>query len=459
MPRTTANVCLATVVMLAVSMFSISPLAAQPPALMFSHAQPLLGTYCPSLPPPSGTIVDVSTVVQLLEAVSNAVSNTTIRVADGDYHLAGQVLQLDVPHVTLRSASGDRGTVTLDGDYITTEIVQVVASSVTIADLTLREARFHPIHVMSAAGSDTVNTLIYNVRIIDPGQQAVKINPVAGGYYPDDGVIACSRIELTDTGRPHVWDINGSCYTGGIDAHQARGWIVRDNLIGGFWCEDGLAEHGVHFWRGSRDTLIERNRLVDNARGVGFGLDEAGVGRSYPDNPCPSAGGGYVDHYGGIIRNNFVFASREELFGSEFGFDCGLCLWQACGAHVLHNTVVSTRDPFSSVEWRFDHTDVDIVNNLVSYRLLDRGGSARLSGNLEYQPLSLFVDGPGGDLHLRATAVQAIDQGVSTVLPLCDEDIDGDRRPIGLAPDVGADEQAGPPLEKKAFLPLLLRSD
>ena len=116
MPRTTANVCLATVVMLAVSMFSISPLAAQPPALMFSHAQPLLGTYCPSLPPPSGTIVDVSTVVQLLDAVSNAVSNTTIRVADGDYHLAGQVLQLDVPHVTLRSASGDRGTVTLDGD-------------------------------------------------------------------------------------------------------------------------------------------------------------------------------------------------------------------------------------------------------------------------------------------------------------------------------------------------------
>ena len=126
---------------------------------------------------------------------------------------------------------------------------------------------------------------------------------------------------------------------------------------------------------------------------------------------------------------------------------------------VLHNTIVSTQDPFSSIEWRFDHTDADVVNNLVSYRLLDRGGSARLSGNLEYQPLSLFVDGPAGDLHLRATAVQAIDHGVSTVLPLCHEDMDGDPRPIGPAPDVGADEYAGPTLERKGFLPLVLKSD
>ena len=459
MSKTSVGLCLATVVLFAVSTFSMSPVGAQPPGLLVSYAQPLLGTACPSLPPPSGAIVDVSTVAQLLDAVDNAVSDTTIRLADGDYHLDGQVLRLDVPHVTLRSASGDRGTVTLDGDYVTTEIVQVVASNVTIADLTLREARFHPIHVMSAAGSDTVNTLIYNVHIVDPGQQAVKINPVAGGYYPDDGVIACSRIELTDMGRPHIWDINGSCYTGGIDAHQARGWIVRDNLIEGFWCEDGLAEHGVHFWRGSRDTLVERNVLVENARGVGFGLVISGDGRSYPDDPCPAAGGDYVDHYEGIIRNNVVFASRSDLFASEYGFDCGICLWQACGVQVLHNTVVSTQDPFSSIEWRFDHTDVDLVNNLVSHRLLDRGGSARLSGNLEYQPLSLFVDGSGGDLHLRATAVQAIDQGVSTALPFCHEDIDGDPRPIGLAPDVGADEHAGPLLEKKTFLPLLLKSD
>jgi hypothetical protein len=439
-------------------LFLPSPKASGPPAPAFPAAEVPSDPSCPPLPPPSDTIVDVSTVAELQEAVDSAAPHTTIRLADGTYALDGVYLRLDVLNVTLRSASGDRQAVILDGNYTTTEIVQIVASNVTIADLTMREATYHPIHVMSAAGSDTRNTLVYNVHILDPGQQAIKINPAADGTYPDDGVIACSRIELTDADRPHIWDINGSCYTGGIDAHQARGWVGRDNRIGGFWCQRGLAEHGVHFWQGSRGTLVERNLLVDNARGVGFGLDESGAGRTYPENPCPSAGGGYVDHYGGLIRNNFVFASREELFDSQFGFDCGLCLWQACGAQVVHNTVASTQDPFSSIEWRFDHTDVDILNNLATFRLLARGGTARLSGNLEHQPLTLFQDGPNGDLHLRDSATAAIDQGVETAPGLCDEDIDRDPRPLGLAPDVGADEYRGPSLGWDLFLPCVVKN-
>ncbi|MDY7042386.1 MAG: hypothetical protein SVX38_16140, partial [Chloroflexota bacterium] len=403
------------------------------------------GDLCPPLSPPTGNVVNVSSVIELQNAVNTATPGDTILVADGIYNLNGVYLRFDVPDVTLRSASGNREQVVLDGNYVTTEIAQIVASNVTIADLTLREAYYHPIHVMSTDGSDTVNTLIYNVHVIDPGQQAIKINPGVEGYYPDEGTIACSHIELTDAGRPQVWNINGSCYTGGVDAHQAQDWVIRDNLIEGFWCTNGLSEHGIHLWRGCRDTLVERNELRDNARGIGFGLEASGSGRTYADDPCPGAGGGYVDHYGGIIRNNFVFASRSELFSSEYGFDCGVCLWQACGAQVVHNTVASTQDPFSSIEWRFDHTDVDIVNNLVTYRLLDRGGTAHLLGNLEHQPLSLFVDGPGGDLHLAATATVAIDWAVSVAAGLCDDDFDGDVRPIGSARDVGADEYGTPP--------------
>jgi hypothetical protein len=398
---------------------------------------------CPPLPPPSGNVVHVSSVVQLQNAVNTANSGTTILVADGTYHLDGVYLRFAVPNVTLRSASGNREAVILDGNYITTEIVQIVASDITVADLTLREAYYHPIHVMTAGASHTLNTYIYNVHIVDPGEQAIKINPGVVGYYPDNGLIACSHIELTDVGRPHI---RNNCYTGGVDAHQAQGWVIRDNLIEGFWCADGLSEHGIHMWRGCRDTLVERNLLRDNARGIGFGLVTDGDGRTYPDSPCPTAGGGYVDHYGGIIRNNFVFASRSGLFASEYGFDCGICLWQACGAQVLHNTVASTQNPAaSSIEWRFDHTDVDIVNNLVTYRLWDRGGTARLSGNLEYQPLSTFLDGAGSDLHLAPSATNAIDQGVWVAAGLCDDDIDGDLRPIGLARDVGADEYRLPP--------------
>jgi hypothetical protein len=397
---------------------------------------------CPPLSAPGGNVLRVATVAELVNAVNDAAPNTTILVADGTYNLDGVYLRFDTPGLTLRSTSGDREAVVLDGNYITTEIVQIVASDVTIADVTLRKAYTHPIHVMSSPAGDTLNTLIYNVHIIDPGEQAIKINPASGGVYPDDGVVACSFIELTDVGRPHI---RNNCYTGGIDAHQARGWVIRDNLIRGFWCENGLSEHAVHMWRGCRDTLVERNVLRDNARGIGFGLATSGEARTYPDNPCPSAGGGYVDHYGGVIRNNFVSASKGALFVSEYGFDCGICLWQACGGQIVHNTVASTQASFSSIEWRFDHTDADIVNNLVTHNLRDRGGTARLLGNLEHQPLSSFVDGTGGDLHLVSSATVAIGQGVAVAGGLCDDDIDGDPRPIGRARDVGADEVGTPP--------------
>ena len=411
---------------------------------------------CPPLLPATGQIVEVSTVTQLQNALKDPAPDTTILIADGTYDLNGAYLRLSVPGITLRSASGNRGAVVLDGNYVTTEIAQIVASNITIADLTLREALWHPVHVSTEEGVDTLNTMIYNVRIIDPGQQAIKINPGLAGDYPDNGLIACSRIELTDEGRPRIWEINGSCYTGGVDAHQAQGWTIRDNHIEGFWCQQGLSEHAIHLWRGCRDTLVERNTLVDNARGIGFGLVTSGDARTYPDHPCPGAEGGYVDHYGGIIRNNAIFASRDLLFSSQFGFDCGICLWQACGAVVVHNTVVSTQAPFSSIEWRFDHTDVDLSNNLVSHQLRDRGGTARLSNNLDYQPLDLFVDGPAGNLHLAATATSAIDQGMQLDSGLCPDDIDSDPRPFGSAPDIGADERLVL-LNYAVFVPLILR--
>ena len=394
---------------------------------------------CPALAPPTGPTITVSTLSELENAVNNASPGDVILIADGVYNLDGVYLRIDTPNVTLRSASGHREDVVLDGNYITTEIIQIVASDVTIADLTLREAYDHPIHVMSTSNADVTGTLIYNVHIIDPGQQAIKINPYTGEnalYFPDDGVVACSHIELTDAGRPHIRD---NCYTGGVDAHQARDWVIRDNIIEGFWCDNGLSEHGVHFWRASRDTLVARNLLRNNARGVGFGLSTSGSGlRTYDDNPCPAAGGSYVDHYGGVIRNNFIFANESALFASEYGFDSGIGLWNACGARALHNTVASTQAPFSSIEWRFDNTDADIINNLVTHNLMDRGGTATLSGNLQNQPLSTFVDGPGGDLHLSASATAAIDQ-VNAPADVTD-DFDGEARPIGSASDVGADE-------------------
>jgi len=399
------------------------------------------GSCCDPLPPPTGNIIEVypSQARQLDSIVAGATTGDTILLNDGVYELHGDYLWVDTPGVSIRSKSGNRDAVILDGGYETTEIIHVRASNVTIADITLKRAYYHPIHVTPPSDTDIMNTLIYNVHIIDPGEQAIKINQ-NGGHFADYGVVACSRIELTDEGRTYI---RNDCYTGGVDGHQARGWVIRDNHIEGFWCEYGLSEHAIHFWTGSRDTVVERNVLVDNCRGVGLGLGQSGAGRVYTDNPCPGASG-YVGHFGGLIRNNFIFQGRAELRSSEYGFDSGISLDQACGAEVLHNTVVATETPFSSIEWRFSNTSAEIVNNLVSHNLKPRdGGSATLAGNLEYAPLSLFVDGANGDLHLSEDANSAIDQGVSSVAGKCDDDLDCDPRPWGSGHDIGADEWMG----------------
>jgi hypothetical protein len=384
-------------------------------------------------------VVTVSTVSGLAAAVNGATAGQTILVAPGHYDLDGVYLRIAAPGVTLRGQGGDREAVVLDGNSLTTEIVQVVASNVTVADLTLREAYDHPIHVMPSAAAATDGTLVYNVHVVDPGQQAIKVNPlVPGGPYADGGTVACSHIEMTAAGRSQVRD---SCYTGGIDVHAARGWTVRDNVIEGFWCASGLAEHAVHFWKESRDTTVERNVLRDNARGIGFGmLDSGTAARAWSDVPCPAAGGGYVDHFGGVARNNVVSAHASGLFASEYGFDCGVCLWQACGAQVLHNTVWSG-DPaasFSSVEWRFARTSAAVTNNLVNVPLRERdGAAATVAGNVPDAPSAWFLGAASGDLHLAPSASPAIDQGVATGVT---DDLDGEPRPRGAASDVGADE-------------------
>lgn len=71
--------------------------------------------------------------------------------------------------------------------------------------------------------------------------------------------------------------------------------------------------------------MVERNVLINNARGIGFGLATSGTARTYNDAPCPGTSG-YVDHYGGVMRNNTVYANSVALFASQDSFDSGIAL-------------------------------------------------------------------------------------------------------------------------------------
>ena len=396
---------------------------------------------CAPLPAPSGQIIEVEPGDDLAAIVASAPAGATVSLADGTYDLSGKTLWISVNGMSLRGQSGDASKVVLDGGYDTPAggLISVAsASDVTIAHLSVRRGRYHLIHV-SASSAPADRTRIYDVRALDPGEQAIKINHASTGNYADFGEVACSTIELSDAGRQQVMQYTSSgsnCYTGGIDAHGAQGWIVRDNRISGFWCSNGdLSEHGVHFWTGSRDTRVERNLLVDNARGIGFGLSSGG--RSYADTPCPGISD--ASHYGGVVANNLIVATDADLFASPNGMDGGISLAHACGATVVHNTVASTQAPFASIEWRFADTDVMLVNNLTTHTMRERDGATATSlGNIETATAADFVDLGAFDLHLAAGA-SAIAQGAAEGASLAPLDVDGDPRPA--APDVGADQR------------------
>ncbi|MCP4659484.1 MAG: hypothetical protein GY856_29100 [bacterium] len=396
---------------------------------------------CDPLPAPPGVVVDVypAQAAQLRGMAAAAATGTTLLLHDGYYNMSGgdwdYRLTFETPGVTLRSASGNRDAVILDGDYGTNELISIYASDVTIADLTLMKAYDHPIHISGYAGSPIDGILIHNVRIVDPGQQAIKVNPIDDGYI-DSSTVECCSLELTDAGRAEIRD---NCYTGGFDAHKAQGWVLRRNRIEGFWCDDGLSEHGIHLWKGCRDTVVEENVIVDCARGIGFGLGSDGDARIYPDNPYP--GVGYMGHIDGIIRNNFIAAADSRLFASPDGFDTGIGLEQARGAKVVHNTVAATEWPLSSsIEWRFGNTVAEISNNLVTHTLLARdGAAATLTGNLASAPTGWFTSVADGDLHLTEAAAAAVDAG--TPLPAGQADSDIDLEDRDASPDIGADER------------------
>lgn len=391
---------------------------------------------CDPLPAPTGNVVNVDDTQadDLPNIVQSATTGTTIVLAPGNYTMTagsegGRRMQFRTPGVTLRGATDDASDVTIDGEYVTLEMITIHANDVTIANLTLTHAVDHPIHVTGGDSETITGTRLYNLRIFDSGEQFVKVN-ANGSYYADDGELACSYFELTDAGRPHIEPNPGGCYTGGIDAHYAWGWVVRDNVFLDIYCDgSGLAEHAVHFWSASRDTLVERNLIYNCARGIGFGLVEDGNTRDYQPDPYP--GVGYIGHYDGIIRNNVIAADHQW-------FDTGIELDQARGALCIHNTIVQPGTAYSSIDYRFANTDVTIRNNIVRNITQRNGAQGTVDTNLETTETAIFEDVAGWNFHLAAGSNAAVD--TAAVEAEAGTDIDGETHDNG-APDMGADER------------------
>lgn len=386
---------------------------------------------CSSLPPPSGNIVNVSNAAQLQNAVDNLTSNTTILIADGTYVLTNTLNIRAVGNVALRSTSGNRDAVVIRGKGMNNSnygnVPHVIAiydaNDVLIADVTLRDAYFHLVQVHGEDGPQRPR--FYNLRLIDSGEQFIKGSTNGAQQprlYTDGGVVECSLFEYTDRAR--------SDYTNAVDVLAGADWVIRDNVFRRIRAPVGqLAGPAILMWRNSLNTLVERNQFIECDRAIALGL-------SAPDANS-RAGNATYDHQGGIVRNNMIYRTGSG--------DVGITVNYAANFKIHHNTVILNGTfPWGAIEYRFAVSSGDIRYNLTDAPIWQRDGAgATLTGNVINAQPSWFLNAAAGDLHLAASATAVINQAAA--LADVPDDYDGDPRPIGPAPDVGADEHGLPP--------------
>jgi hypothetical protein len=151
------------------------------------------------------------------------------------------------------------------------------------------------------------------------------------------------------------------------------------------------------------------------------------------------------DHTGGIVRNNFIYASLPH--------DSVIEMIHATGWLVAHNTALLLNP--DGVTWgmeaRFEDTTGTFSYNLTNMGIWsDRDNAGATSnGNIIDLQAGWLRNPAGGDLHLKSPDVPPVD--AASPVPYVLTDIDGEPRPKDGSPDVGADEYS----QNEVHLPLI----
>jgi hypothetical protein len=374
---------------------------------------------CGPLAPPGKeeTVVYADNIATVQQAIAEADGKTTIYLNPGNYPVdPSGFIHIYKPHITIRSSSGNRDDVIIQGQGMAAgggvgHGIFVDADNITVADLTVRDVQNHAFFVNPGADS----CLFHNVRGLDTGEQIFKASGYPSLPPKNHGIIECSTFEYTTT----LDDGDDGYYTQGIDLLNCHDWIIRDNVIRNIKHNPSLtttlAGPAILAWYQSTNTIVERNRIIECDFGISFG----------------NSAHGSVSHTGGIIKNNFILGYALSDFGIGLAY--------APDAKVIHNSIYSPGGWPYSIEARFTETsDCEIMNNFSDEEIWDNrdGASCTLTTNITTATAADFVNAAEGDLHLTPAAVSAIDAGTSTP----DRTTDIDCRDIIALPDAGADE-------------------
>jgi hypothetical protein len=359
---------------------------------------------------PADAVV-VSTAGELVNAINNANAggDKLIECENGTYQLS-DLLHIIADSIIIRSLSGNRDSVTMQGQGMSggvSHIFLVQGSDFSAQDMTIGWVAKHGIQIQGEQNADRPH--ITNVRFVDTYEQMLKVS-AGGTQYCDSGIVENCLFEYTAGIGPQY-------YIGGVDCHRSRYWIVRSSIFKYIRSPSGsIAEHAIHFWNNSENTLTECNWIINCDRGIGFGL-------------------GSSQHIGGIIRNNMIYYDTTEGFA-----DVGIAIETCPDCQIYNNTIYHEHSYSNAIEYRFAATtNAYIANNLTNRNIQARDGATGTdTSNITSAQSGWFINVPGGDLHLDFAVPIVVDAGIA--ITGLTHDFDGDPRPHGPGYDIGADE-------------------
>lgn len=386
-----------------------------------------LAAPAPPLGEPAGEVITVSSERQLQSAINAAADHTTIVIADGTYKLTGTIYIDHKEGLTIRSLSGRRDSVILDGQDKVEWVFDVRGGrDITIAGLNFQNATRFGIRMLGDSDVDGLhvsNCVFHNiwVRMIKgthparPEDYADHLNSpeYTQKIRPRNGSIRYCLF-LNDHPKTNANDGFHGDYVAAIDMMMLKDWVISDNVFIGIRGRNGAGRGAIFVWVGSEGVTAERNVFFDCDRSIAYGN---------PSGDCP------LHMTGGIIRNNFIVAGSRGYAAVE--------LARTSGCQVYNNTVLCPRSNEPAIHV-MQRTENDlIVNNILMGEPTAREGATYRCNYLEYRP-ELLLNPAIGDLHLKSGAADIV--GTGEVVPGLTDDFSG--RPRRQPPVIGADEDA-----------------
>jgi lysophospholipase L1-like esterase len=303
-----------------------------------------------ALPKPTGQVIHVRSVKELIDALNQVQPGVTILVANGFYRMP-QYVEITADNVTLRGASGHRDDVILDAASSRHgELLGVRGcTGVTIADLTVQNVKWNGIKINSDRGAQRVT--IHNCVLHNVWQRGVKAPAVPkekeDTLSPRDcRVQYClfyndrpKRFSDDQTDTPQTYNGN---YIGGIDVKNTVNWRITDNVFVGIQGRTREGRGCIYISENGRGCVIERNVFINCDIGIALGN--------------PTLGYSPLQAIDCTVRDNFVTDCPETGILA--------CYTQNC--LITKNTIHDPQSPRGRLIWAQKSDEgLAVTNNLV----------------------------------------------------------------------------------------------